>query len=560
MGIRGLETFLDSFYNNDENNFIFELKKLKELKLVIDGNQFSHVLSSMFKLGSYGGNYDIYYEKVKALLSKLKDSIEMVVFDGAKENLEKAEWRLKQKVFRNANISTENSEKSEIEKKIEHFNNLISCPSLFNRMVLYKVLNDLNISYIMCEGLADHVIAVYANGFNKKEQTFTVMSKASFFNVYHLKGGYLSTKYVMEKFKDIENLNQDTEFSVFYLDKLLKHFCLENKQTWEYFCILLGNKDDEELPRNISYFKAYNIDTRHGNFLQLLSHLKIEEGYLQKTYYQQIRSTYKSKNALKKIDELIELFEMTNTNYDIISPSSCDQIINDFDRMFATINTVNANFVNCIVEDFKNEKSAFLPAIDLMQIVYAFIWDKSNQRFRKVNEFIRLKEPSLALAVEIRSRNYEDFNAHRNNNRYFSFLSDASEKVGSINLNDSLTLLFVSMIIWEEWLTSKHLLSSTEEHVNAILTNFLVITIKLALRNKSMDLENVKQKDLNQDIFVKFLDSKIKNNKAYENSLNDIVNTYDEFVNQIEDINSIDMDDYFANDIPEIHKLSVMKL
>jgi hypothetical protein len=206
---------------------------------------------------------------------------------------------------------------------------------------------------------------------------------------------------------------------------------------------------------------------------------------------------------------------MKNTNYDIINPSGCDQIINDFDRMFATINTVNTSFVNCLVEDFKNQKSAFLPAIELLQIVYAFIWDKSNQRFRKVNEFIRVKDPKPALALEIKTRNYEDFNAHRDNNRYFSFLTDASEKIGSINLNDSLTLLFVTMIIWEEWLASKHLVNS-EDYVNAVLTNFMLVTIKLALKSKNMSLDSIKPKDLTQDIFFKFLIAKFKNNKANE--------------------------------------------
>ena len=95
MGIRGLETFIDKIYNSENNKlFVFSEMKFIDLKLVIDGNQFLYSLSSMFKQGLYGGNYDDFYQKTKALLIKMKKSIEIIIFDGSKESEEKAERRL----------------------------------------------------------------------------------------------------------------------------------------------------------------------------------------------------------------------------------------------------------------------------------------------------------------------------------------------------------------------------------------------------------------------------------------------------------------------------------
>ena len=87
MGIRGLETFVDSLHKDKvTRDRVFETLKLSDLKLVIDGNQFNHFVSSVFGLGAYGGQYDQFYQKLKQLLLILKDSIEIVLFDGGKEN------------------------------------------------------------------------------------------------------------------------------------------------------------------------------------------------------------------------------------------------------------------------------------------------------------------------------------------------------------------------------------------------------------------------------------------------------------------------------------------
>lgn len=85
MGIRGLETFLDNIYQSPSRNAVFTDTHLRDLRLVIDGNQFSYFLSSLFHSNQLGGNYDQYYAEIKPILTQLAPSIDTVIFDGAKE-------------------------------------------------------------------------------------------------------------------------------------------------------------------------------------------------------------------------------------------------------------------------------------------------------------------------------------------------------------------------------------------------------------------------------------------------------------------------------------------
>jgi hypothetical protein len=180
MGIRGLETMLESFYKSEHSSKIFTQKKLKDLHLIIDGNQLAYLLSNMYKCGHYGGHYDYFYEKIKKLLSKLKNSIEIIIFDGGKENMSKSMRRLERKIEGCANLGNALTSTAP-ECPSEHVLTLQEYPSLFNKMILYKVLNELGIRHAMTESLADHPIALYANGDNDTKKKFTVLSKVMCF-------------------------------------------------------------------------------------------------------------------------------------------------------------------------------------------------------------------------------------------------------------------------------------------------------------------------------------------------------------------------------------------
>jgi hypothetical protein len=264
MGIRGLESFLDAIYRSEYREQVFTMRPLSELKLAIDGNLFMHFVSSLCQVGAYGGNYDQFYAMLKLILLKMRPSIAIVIFDGAKESIEKSKHRLEQKVARVANIelqsdfykpispppkhgnTTESAnlsrEEPESERQARHFNELLEYPALFNRTIFYELLNELGIKYAMSEHLADHAIALYACGFNDLNENYTVLSKASFFNIYNLQAGYLSTKYLHAELANIEQFDPEkTLLPVFYLKNLLRFFCFESQRTWIYFCVLLGS-------------------------------------------------------------------------------------------------------------------------------------------------------------------------------------------------------------------------------------------------------------------------------------------------------------------------------
>ena len=120
--------------------------------------------------------------------------------------------------------------------------------------------------------------------------------KASFFNVYDLTEGYLCSSYVMRQFEDVDALNENTEFGVFYLSGLLAFAGFSSQLTWIYACILMGNRDDADLAKNFAYFREHKIETRHdltnGN---LLKHMKREEAQLLASNFEQIRRFYKAK-------------------------------------------------------------------------------------------------------------------------------------------------------------------------------------------------------------------------------------------------------------------------
>jgi hypothetical protein len=114
--------------------------------------------------------------------------------------------------------------------------------------------------------------------------------------VYDLTEGYLCSSYVMRQFEDVDALNENTEFGVFYLSKLLAFAGFSSQLTWIYTCILMGNRDDADLGKNLAYFREHKIETRHDlTNANLLKHMKREEEQFLASNFEQIRRFYKAK-------------------------------------------------------------------------------------------------------------------------------------------------------------------------------------------------------------------------------------------------------------------------
>ena len=128
--------------------------------------------------------------------------------------------------------------------------------------------------------------------------------------MYDLAEGYLCSSYALEQLANVDSLNENTEFSVFYLSKLLRFAGFTSQLTWIYFCVLMGNRDDEDLAKNITYFRQHRIETRHDfTYKSLISHLRKEEKSMLANNFEEIRSTYKS---TVKNKEKIFLFSKIN--------------------------------------------------------------------------------------------------------------------------------------------------------------------------------------------------------------------------------------------------------
>lgn len=115
MGIIGLQNLTERVFNDTrQTNQVYEFRSLKKLKFVVDGNQIPYVLCSISKSAIHGGNYDDYYNLARGFLEKLKPFIEIVIFDGSKEDPAKANERLKKRICKIANVEQSIFQKNSI--------------------------------------------------------------------------------------------------------------------------------------------------------------------------------------------------------------------------------------------------------------------------------------------------------------------------------------------------------------------------------------------------------------------------------------------------------------
>jgi hypothetical protein len=184
MGIIGLAAFITNVHKSLKGNYShpsspFKRVPLGSIKLVIDGNLLPYLICSEKRSNHFGGNYDQLYEVIKTALTQLMPYIEMIVFDGSKEDKKKATKRFSQRILEMAN--SQSKKKTDVAKRK---------PPLFLRMLLFKVVRELGIKHCMTSGMADHTVACYANGVgNSSGQKFSVYSGDSYFFAYNLEKG-----------------------------------------------------------------------------------------------------------------------------------------------------------------------------------------------------------------------------------------------------------------------------------------------------------------------------------------------------------------------------------
>ena len=253
---------------------------------------------------------------------------------------------------------------------------------------------------------------------------------------------------------------------------------------------------------------------------------------------------------------------MKNTNYKTLSATGHNDFINDFDRMFATVRNLSCNFINCMIEDFRNEASAFFPAKDYLKILYATICQETpNHKFEKIDQYTRCKNPTSASLIKMHSYNCEDLASHNNNDKYMAFLFEANKKLSSANLRDDMSLLYIAMLLWNEWISTKDVdLASKKVYPNAVIYNLVLLLCKNALnslKQKAIAHENTNENALAHSGMLNYIAESIQGSSEIKQNVTKMVEAYDEICREIQDFQSLDLDVYFRKDLPVIHRISV---
>jgi hypothetical protein len=466
MGIKGLETFMDQIYR-ESGDMVFDFVKLKDLKLVIDGNQIPYIFFAHYGQCQFGGNYGEIYEKLKEFFLQLKPYIEIIIFDGSKDLHSKAMMRLRQKLIENSNLKQKcENNAHEILRKIK--------PS-FSKILMDEVLEELDISYAMSCGMADHAVACYANGFNKSKKCFPVLSRDSYFNVYDLKAGYVSMRYV-ETHLTKKKLRPRVQIPVFKIKKLCKYYDM-SYETYFYFCVCLGDYDIDLL-RNEKLFKKIKCDTNDFNYL--LAYFHQNKAKFNSTNFKAVRETY-SQRCLNEIDKLHDLFTFKTLESDFIQ--GLNGSLNDFDRFILNFKDMKKVYLNSFVEDFK-EENLFHSArhFQVLDLIYSVFNSKyPDQKLDVISEYSRVKNPYSVIDDKLiieREVKVADFDLEKS--FLYGFLM-------SSKLDKEMTLFLTCCALWHKWLSLNEYHTkvniSNEQFIDVLFTNFVILNLKNDLKS-----------------------------------------------------------------------------
>lgn len=169
MGIRGLHSFMDK-------KGILQPYRLKNSKVIIDGNNICHQLLYNGNARHFGGDYTVIKTATEVLFKNLlKCNINpYVVFDGAHDADDKKIATIQKKCEQSIR---ENKEK--VSKHLECFPVLV-----YESFTM--VLKELKIPHVACEGEADNQIAILA-----KKWCCPVISCDSDMYIFDLPGGFV---------------------------------------------------------------------------------------------------------------------------------------------------------------------------------------------------------------------------------------------------------------------------------------------------------------------------------------------------------------------------------
>ncbi|XP_056376637.1 protein asteroid homolog 1 [Hyla sarda] len=305
MGIQGFMTFVCS-----HSNFFHELK-LKNTKLIIDGNNLYHKL--YFDSGLdlvHGGDYDRFTD----VLYKFFESLSVcniqayVVFDGgcdiSDKKLETQKQRVREKIAMAHSLSVGRGG---------------SVLPLLSREVCIQVLRKLQVPFVQCFSEADREIVVLANRWN-----CPILSFDSDFCIFDLKAGYCPL--TSFQWKNIASMKETQECYLparcFSAQKLCHIYNNMNVDLLPLFAVLMGN-DYISLPALETFFSKVHLPggnnhsgRRHKQIHGLLNWLSgfadVEEAMKNVLNYLRLKDRDSVRQLLCSAMEEYSLYETVN--------------------------------------------------------------------------------------------------------------------------------------------------------------------------------------------------------------------------------------------------------
>ncbi|XP_006004259.1 protein asteroid homolog 1 [Latimeria chalumnae] len=236
MGIHGLMTYVG------ENHQFFNDLKLKNTKIIIDGNNLYHRL--YFDSGldlQHGGDYDSFTDVVHKFFESLAvcNIQPYVVLDGGCDFTDKKLETLKQR----------GRDRIQAAHSISRGGGGSVLP-LLSREVFKQILNKSQVPFVQCFSEADRDIVTLAN-----QWCCPVLTLDSDFCIFDLKAGYCPLNYF--QWRNICTSKETSDCYIparcFSIDKFCSHFSNMNKSLLPLFAVLNGN-DYINLPALETFF------------------------------------------------------------------------------------------------------------------------------------------------------------------------------------------------------------------------------------------------------------------------------------------------------------------
>ncbi|XP_073534184.1 single-strand DNA endonuclease ASTE1 isoform X2 [Phyllobates terribilis] len=422
MGIQGFMTFVSS-----HSNFFQELK-LKNTKLIIDGNNLYHKL--YFDSGLdlvHGGDYD----KFTDVLNKFFESLSVcsiqayVVFDGGCDISNKKLETQKQR-FR---------EKIRMAQSLSHGKGGSVLP-LLSREVCIQVLRNLQVPFVQCFSEADREIVALANLWN-----CPVLSFDSDFCIFDLNAGYCpQTSF---HWKNIVSVKDTRECYIsarsFSARKLCQFYNNLNMVLLPLFAVLTGN-DYISLPILETFFSKVHLPVgnashggrRHTRIHGLLNWLSrfadVEEAMENVLNQLRINDRDSVRQLLYSAMEEYSLYDTVNLEqYFLRGLYICPTAVKlnlpewvqlalaggELSPLLSDALVLRRVFLHAQVEDIK-KSSAHLITKPVRKLIYALLLNTSRDKAERrkelrVQEFERLETNVRRSMVEISSDISEDF-------------------------------------------------------------------------------------------------------------------------------------------------------